>query len=286
MKKAVSLRTAALTAAAMVAFAANSLLCRMALGQGLIDAGSFTSIRIAAGAVTLLMIVSLRGREKKLTANWPGVAALFCYMVFFSFAYLSLSAGTGALLLFGAVQMTMFVAAIRHGERFSYVSWIGLAAAFAGLVYLVAPGVTAPDPRGAVLMATAGVAWGMYSLIGRKSSQPLLDTTANFVYSVPFTIVLSAVFIAGADLSLPGALLAAASGALASGVGYAIWYAALSGLSAGRAATVQLSVPVIAALGGVVLLSEPITIRLAVASGLTIGGIWTVLAQRSRRAPG
>ena len=157
---------------------------------------------------------------------------------------------------------------------------------FAGLVYLVAPGVTAPDPLGAVLMATAGVAWGVYSLIGRKSDQPLLATASNFVYSVPLALALGAVFIAGANVSLPGVLLAVASGALASGLGYAIWYAALSGLSAGRAATVQLSVPVIAALGGVVLLSEPITIRLAVASGLTIGGIWTVLAQRSRRAPG
>ena len=276
------LRTVILTITAMFAFAANSLLCRMALGQDLIDAGSFTSIRIISGAITLLLIASIRGHTKKITANWPGVAALFCYMAFFSFAYLSLSAGTGALLLFGSVQLTMFVSAIRHGERFSLLSWAGLGAAFAGLVYLVAPGVTAPDPFGAALMATAGVAWGIYSLIGRRSGQPLLDTTANFVYSVPFTIALSALFIAGANVSMPGAMLAVTSGALASGLGYAIWYAALNGLTAGRAATVQLSVPVIAALGGVLLLSEQITIRLAVATGLTIGGIWIVLAQRSR----
>lgn len=280
------LRTVILTITAMIAFAANSLLCRMALGQDFIDAGSFTSIRIISGAMTLLLIVSVRGHTRKIKANWPGVAALFCYMVFFSFAYLSLSAGTGALLLFGAVQLTMFAAAIRQGERFSFLSWAGLGAAFTGLVYLVTPGITAPDPLGAVLMATAGVAWGAYSLIGRSSGQPLLATAANFLYSVPLTIALSAVFIAGAKLSAPGVLLAIASGALASGLGYAVWYAALAGLTAGRAATVQLSVPVIAALGGVLLLSEQITFRLAVASSLTIGGIWVVLAQRSRQVKG
>ena len=278
-----NLRTVGLTAIAMIAFAANSLLCRMALGNDLIDAGSFTSIRVISGAITLGLIISIRGHSSKVTANWSGVAALFCYMVFFSFAYLSLSAGTGALLLFGAVQLTMFASAIRHGERFSFLSWTGLAAAFAGLVYLVAPGVTAPDPIGALLMATAGVAWGAYSLIGRRSGQPLLETTANFLYSVPFTIGLSAMFIASADISVPGSLLAVASGALASGIGYAIWYAALPGLTAGRAATVQLSVPVIAALGGIVLLSEQVTRRLVVASILTIGGIWIVLAQRLRQ---
>ena len=164
------LRTFVLTATAMIAFAANSLLCRMALGQDFIDPWSFTSIRIISGAATLGLIVSIRGNTKKVTANWPGVAALFCYMVFFSFAYLSLSAGTGALLLFGAVQLTMFAVAIRRGERFSWLSWLGLCAAFAGLVYLVAPGVTAPDPAGAALMATAGIAWGAYSLIGQKLS--------------------------------------------------------------------------------------------------------------------
>lgn len=275
-----TLRTFILTATAMIAFAANSLLCRMALGQDFIDAGSFTSVRIISGAITLGLIISIRGHKTKITANWSSVAALFCYMVFFSFAYLSLSAGTGALLLFGAVQLTMFASAIRHGERFSFLSWTGLFAAFSGLVYLVAPGVTAPDPIGALLMATAGVAWGTYSLIGRRSGQPLLETTANFLYSVPLTIGLSAMLIASVDISAPGVLLAVASGALTSGLGYAIWYAALPGLTAGRAATVQLCVPVIAALGGIVLLSEQITVRLVVASSLTIGGIWIVLAQR------
>ncbi len=205
-------------------------------------------------------------------------------MVCFAFAYLSLSAGTGALLLFGAVQLTMFASAIRSGERFTLVSWAGLCAAFAGLVYLVAPGVAAPDPKGALLMVAAGVAWGVYSLIGRRADRPLLATMANFVYSVPPAIALSVIFIASADVSVPGTLLAIASGALASGLGYAVWYAALPGLTAGRAATVQLSVPVIAALGGVLLLSEQITLRLVVASGLTIGGIWLVLTSRTPKS--
>ncbi len=255
----------------------------MALGHALIDAASFTTVRVVAGAVTLGLIVAVRGHARSLRPSWPGVAALFAYMVFFSFAYLSLSAGTGALLLFGAVQLTMFVWAIRSGERFSFLSWLGLVVAFAGLVYLVAPGVTAPDPVGAVLMATAGVSWGVYSLIGRSADRPLLATAANFVYCVPLAAGLSLLFVSGADLSLPGVVLAVSSGALASGLGYAIWYAALPGLAASRAATVQLSVPVIAAVGGILFLSEQITLRLVVASGLTIGGIWLVLAQRSRR---
>lgn len=268
----------------MIAFAANSLLCRMALGQEMIDAASFTTIRIIAGAVTLVLIVAFRGRPTTSQPNWPGVAALFCYMVFFSFAYLSLTAGTGALLLFGAVQMTMFISAIRNGERFPLFSWVGLSAAFIGLVYLVAPGVAAPNPVGAMLMAIAGVAWGAYSLIGRKSARPLLSTAANFLYSVPLAIGLSILFLADADLSLRGSLLAIASGSVASGLGYAVWYAALPNLTAGRAATVQLSVPAIAAVGGVLFLGEQITLRLVVASSLTIGGIWLVLVQRSRHA--
>jgi drug/metabolite transporter (DMT)-like permease len=269
----------------MLAFAANSLLCRMALGQNLIDPASFTSIRIVAGAATLGIIVALSSRDTKLRPDWPAIAALFGYMMFFSFAYISLNAGTGALLLFGSVQLTMFVSAIRSGERFSFVSWIGLSIAFGGLVYLVAPGVSAPEPSGALLMVLAGIAWGAYSLIGRSSGNPLLSTAANFVYCVPLTIVLSVLFTQNVNVSLPGVLLAVASGSIASGLGYAIWYSVLPRLTTGRAATVQLSVPVIAAIGGVLLLSEEATIRLVIASGLTLGGIWLVLVQRSRQDP-
>jgi len=266
----------------MIAFAANSLLCRMALGQHLIDAASFTSVRILAGAVTLGLIIVVRPGGSRLVFHWQGVTSLFCYMVFFSFAYLTLSAGTGALLLFGAVQLTMFVAALRGGERFSPLSWIGLCVALVGIVYLVAPGVTAPDPLGAGLMVIAGIAWGVYSLIGRRAGSFLVATGANFVYAAPLAIGLGAIFIGSAKITTAGFVLAIASGALASGLGYAVWYAALSGLAAGQAATVQLSVPVIAALGGVVFLAEPLSLRVAVASGLTIGGIWLVLAQRAR----
>lgn len=274
---------AALTALAMLAFAGNSILCRMALRQELIDAASFTTVRIVAGAATLGLILLVRRRPAITTPNWPGVFALFCYMVFFSFAYLSLATATGALLLFGTVQLTMLTAAWRNGERFSLPAWAGLIVAFAGLVYLLAPGVTAPDPLGATLMVIAGIAWGAYSLIGQRTDGALLATSTNFFYCVPITLGLSALYVSSMDVSAQGAMLAIASGALASGVGYAVWYAALSGLTAGSAATVQLSVPVIAAIGGVLFLSEPLSFRLIVASALTIGGIWLVLLTRFRR---
>lgn len=278
-------RTAILTAAAMLAFAANSLLCRLALGDGLIDAASFTTIRVTSGAVMLGLIMLLRNRPRsRQSADWRMVIMLFTYMVFFSFAYLSLGAGTGALILFGAVQVTMFVFALRTGEHFSTMSWAGLTIAVFGLVYLVSPGVTAPDPLGAVLMAIAGIAWGLYSLLGRGAASPLEATTRNFAYSVPLVLMVSAVFLRDFDGTPMGAGLAVASGALASGCGYVIWYAALPNLTAARAATVQLSVPVIAAIGGVVLLSEDITMRLVVASAATLGGVAIVLAQRAKLA--
>ncbi len=277
--------TAFLTSVAMIAFAANSLLCRMALGAGAIDAASFATIRVAAGAIVLTLIVlpdwRARGRHQ---ADFVAVAMLFLYMAFFSFAYLSLTAGTGALILFGAVQLTMFAAAIFGGERFNGLSWLGLTIALAGLVYLVSPGLSAPDPLGAVLMSVAGVAWGFYSLRGRHAVDAL-GTTANcFIYSLPLVLIVSAIFFEEMQTTPEGIALAIASGAIASGLGYVIWFAALPGLSAGRAATVQLSVPVIAAFGGVLLLSEAVTSRLLIASVATLGGIWLVLAQRVRSA--
>lgn len=283
METSKNVRAALLTSMALLAFAANSLLCRMALGQDHIDPASFTTVRIISGAITLVLIVAVRSGLPTLKPNKPAIAALFGYMIFFSFAYISLSAGTGALLLFGAVQLTMFLAAIRGGEQFSVLSWVGLAVAFVGLVYLVAPGVTAPDPKGALLMVLAGIAWGAYSIVGRCSERPLLATASNFVYCIPLTLVLSALYLQGADLSTTGVLLAVASGSIASGLGYAVWYAVLPSLSTGRAATVQLSVPLIAAVGGVLFLSEPATTRLVVASGLTLGGIWLALAQRASK---
>ena len=228
------------------------------------------------------VIISVRGQRTNLKPSWISIAALFCFMAFFSFAYLTLTAGTGALLLSGTVQLMMFTTAIVSGERFSWYSWIGIALALAGLVYLVAPGVSAPDPIGAVFMVITGVAWGVYSLIGRSSTAPLIATTANFVYCIPLTILLSLFFITSANLSLPGVILALTSGALASGLGYAVWYSALPSLTAGQGGTVQLSVPLIAAIGGVLFLSEQISFRLIIASCLTITGIWLALKQRSQ----
>lgn len=276
--------TVLLTALAMLAFAANSLLCRLALRHELIDAASFTTVRVISGAVILSLLAWPRWRARgRPSVDWRSAASLFTYMAFFSFAYLSLSAGTGALILFGAVQLTMFVVALRAGEPFPKLSWIGLTLAILGLVYLVSPGVTAPDPLGAILMAIAGIAWGFYSLLGRGVADPLAATANNFIYSVPLVIAVSLVFMGDFNGSARGVLLAVASGAIASGLGYAIWYAALRGLKATSAATAQLSVPVIAAFGGVILLSEEITLRLVLASVATLGGVAIVLTRRAAR---
>ena len=280
-----ALRTILLTAAAMLAFAANSLLCRLALQRASIDPASFSSIRLVSGALTLALIVRLGPqRASQARADWLAAAMLFAYVAFFSFAYLSLSAGTGALVLFGAVQLTMFGVGLRSGERFGPIACIGLLLAVAGLFYLVSPGVAAPPLLGAALMAIAGVAWGVYSLRGRGIADPLAATASNFARAAPLALLLSLLLAARAQADAGGIALAIASGALTSGIGYVIWYAALPGLTAMRAATVQLSVPPIAAFGGVLFLSEAITPRLAVASGAILGGIALVLASRSRKA--
>ncbi|GAB3626816.1 hypothetical protein PTE30175_03849 [Pandoraea terrae] len=279
------LQTTALTAVAMLAFAANSLLCRLALQQGSIDPVSFGGIRLISGAITLAVIVRIRsGRSSRGHADWLAAGMLFAYVAFFSFAYLTLSAGTGALILFGAVQLTMFSAGLRSGEMFGAIAWLGFAFAVAGLVYLVSPGVAAPPLIGAALMAIAGVAWGVYSLRGRGVTDPLVATASNFLRATALAVALSLLFVAHAHADAAGVSLAIASGALTSGIGYVIWYAALSKLSAMRAATVQLSVPLIAAFGGVAFLSEAITPRLAVASVAILGGIAMVLASRSRKS--
>jgi len=283
-----SLRTLSLTGAAMLAFAANSLLCRLALQHASIDAASFSSLRVVSGAVMLALLLRLRAdRSVRAPADWLAAAMLFAYVAFFSFAYLTLSAGTGALILFGAVQMTMFGAGLRAGEAFRPMAWFGLVLAVAGLVYLVSPGITAPAPAGAAMMAAAGVAWGIYSLRGRGLTDPLAATAGNFLRAVPMALAVSALLLPRSHVEPTGVALAMASGALTSGVGYVIWYAALKGLTAMRAATVQLSVPPIAAFGGVLLLSEAITPRLATASVAILGGIALVLASRPQRpSPG
>jgi len=280
-----TLQAVALTAAAMLAFAANSLLCRLALQQGGIDPASFGSIRLVSGAITLALVVRIRAQPPSAgRTDWLPAAMLFAYVAFFSFAYLSLSAGTGALILFGAVQLTMLGAGLGAGERFGPVAWFGFVLAAGGLVYLMLPGIAAPPLLGAVLMAMAGVAWGVYSLRGRGVVDPLAATGRNFARAVPLALALSLVFVARAHADASGIALAVASGALTSGLGYVVWYAALARLSAMQAATVQLSVPLLAAFGGVLLLSEAITPRLAAASVAILGGIALVLSQKSRKA--
>jgi drug/metabolite transporter (DMT)-like permease len=268
---------------ALPAFAANSLLCRLALGEGSIDAASFTSLRLVSGALLLWAFASLSGRSAPSPGQggWVAAAMLFLYAACFSFAYLSLGVGTGALILFGAVQVTMIAGAHREGQSPNPLEWLGLVLALAGLVYLVSPGLGAPTPFGAALMALAGIAWGIYSLRGRGSRNPIGDTAASFARSVPLALVLSLGTLPGLHTNPLGALLAVLSGALASGLGYVIWYAALAGLSATRAAAVQLAVPVLAAAGGVAFLDETPTMRLLVSSLAILGGIGIVVWGRA-----
>lgn len=247
-------RTAILALLAMIAFAANSLLCRMALKTTGIDAGSFTSIRIISGALVLWLTVWARGMSNKLTGSWLSALSLFIYAAGFSFAYVMLPTAAGALILFGAVQATMICYGLWIGERMGGRQATGLCAAFAGLVGLLLPGLSAPSPVSTLLMMAAGVAWGIYSLRGRGAGDPTAATAGNFLRAVPFAAALCVVTIAGASLNGTGILYAAISGGPASGVGYAIWYAALPGLKATNAATIQLSVPVIAAVAGVIFL--------------------------------
>lgn len=279
----VPLRAALLAAAALVGFAANSLLCRMALGPGLIDAASFTGVRIASGALTLLLLVGLAPfRSGALRAgSWGSATALFCYAAAFSYSYLRIGAGAGALLLFGSVQATMLLAGLRAGERLRRLGVLGLALALSGLVILVLPGLTAPDPLGAALMAAAGVACSVYSLRGRAAKAlPLVETAANFARGVPFAAALLLPTLASAHASREGLALAVASGAVASGLGYTLWYAALPSLGAVRAAVVQLSVPVLTAAGAALLLGEPVTPRLVAASIVILGGVALALLGR------
>jgi drug/metabolite transporter (DMT)-like permease len=279
------LRTIALTAVAMLAFAANSLLCRLALQHASIDPASFGSVRLGSGALVLAAIVRLRpGPPAVARTDWLAATMLWAYVACFSFAYLTLAAGTGALILFGAVQVTMFSAGLRAGERFTLAAWAGLALAIGGLVYLVSPGVAAPTPQGAALMAAAGVAWGIYSLRGRGAGEPVAATAGNFLRAAPLALALSVVFASAFHASASGVALAIASGAVTSGLGYVVWYAALPGLSALRAATVQLSVPALAAAGGVLLLSEVLSMRLLLSSATILGGIALVLLSRSLAA--
>jgi drug/metabolite transporter (DMT)-like permease len=285
-------RTAALASLAMVAFAGNSLLCRAALGLRSIDAASFTTLRLLSGAIVLLLLARALPASRAgagpgaggapAPRDWVAALVLFGYAIAFSFAYTLLTAGIGALILFGTVQATMFVAGLSAGERFGPVAWCGVAVAVAGVAWLVAPGVSAPNPLGAALMAAAGIGWGVYSLRGRRLGDPVRMNADSFLRSLPLTIATSVVLVGIRHVTPEGAALAIASGAVTSGVGYIVWYAALQGLTATCAAVIQLSVPAIAAIGGVVFLLEPVSWRLVLSSIAILGGIAVTLTRRAR----
>jgi drug/metabolite transporter (DMT)-like permease len=270
------------TFVAMLAFAGNSLLCRVALRDTVIDAATFTSVRILAGAMALWLIVRLKHPPEPMAAygNWTSALALFAYAAAFSFAYVELSAGTGALLLFGAVQATMIGVGLWRGERFSAMQILGLVVAGAGLIGLLLPGLTAPAPVSAALMLFSGVAWGVYSLRGKGAGDPTRVTAGNFLRATVPAIGLGLIGLSSATWDTAGLAYAIASGALTSGMGYAIWYVAIRGLRATTAATVQLSVPVIAALGGALFLGESVTARLVLASVAILGGIALVVLRK------
>ena len=277
------MRIIALTVIAMIAFAANSVLARLAFATAGAEPLSYTGIRLAAGAATLAVLLALRRRNLRLGGSWSGVAALFGYAILFSIAYILLGAGTGALILFASVQIGMLGWAVYRGDRPGLIEWLGFVVAFGGLVYLLSPGVVAPNPLGALLMLVAGLCWAAYTLIGRASTSPLDDTAGNFMRSSPLAVVM---IVAGAlthGVSLAAVIYAIVSGALASGVGYAVWYTALPSLSRTRAAIVQLTVPAIAGAGGVLFIGEALSPRLVIATIAIIGGVALAVISSSRR---
>jgi drug/metabolite transporter (DMT)-like permease len=281
------LKTTLLTCLALIAFAANSVLCRLALGNGAIDASSFTAIRLLSGAIALFIILSMKrsnkesskanNKEASSKGSWAAGFILFLYAITFSYAYLSVDTGTGALILFGSVQITMIMLSLISGTRLHVIEWSGVIIAFTGFIYLVLPNITTPSINGFILMTVSGISWGMYTLKGRNSENPLMDTTYNFLRTIPFVALLAVFTQQNINYSSEGIVLAVVSGAITSGLGYTIWYIALAGLSSTQAAVIQLSVPVIAALGGVLFVSEVITIRLIISSTVVLSGILMVV---------
>ena len=274
------LRTVALTAMTLVCFAANSLLCRAALRPRLIDAATFTSIRLVSGAAALALILAMTKRERPAGGSVGSAVALFAYAGAFSLAYVRIGAGVGALLLFGAVQVTMLGWSVARGARPGRLAWFGIAIGLGGLACLALPGASAPDPAGAALMIAAGIAWGAYSIRGGSARDPLATNADNFLRAVPFTLALSAVLLRGFAATRDGVLLAAASGALASGGGYSLWYAVVPALGATRASVVQLAVPVLAGLGATAVLGERLTSRVAISGAAILVGIALALRRR------
>ncbi|MEP1444194.1 MAG: DMT family transporter [Hyphomicrobiales bacterium] len=283
-------KTVILSIITMTAFALNSVFGRLALSVDAIDPASYTTIRLASGAIMLFLLVALRGGFKKDLSPPPFVSgtgvsaiALFVYAAFFSFAYITLDTGVGALILFACVQATMIGWGLFTGERPSIQAWIGIVLAIGGFVYLVSPGLKAPDPFGAILMAIAGIAWGVYSLKGKGLSDPLRATARNFIWSVPLGVVLVLIFLSQQKLEYHGVVLAIASGAVTSALGYALWYVTLKGLTANKAAILQLTVPVIATFFGIAILGEPLTQRFMIATICILGGVaLSILAKEKK----
>lgn len=276
------LRLTITTSIVMIAFAGNSLLCRVALTTTNIDAASFTTIRIVSGAITLFILILLGRRTRSVSGNWLSAMALFGYAAGFSFAYLELSAATGALLLFGAVQCTMIGYGLMKGERMNLIETMGVFIAVAGLVGLLLPGLSTPPILSAMMMLGAGVSWGIYSLRGRGVSDATRETAGNFVRAIPFALFASIVSLPNIQIDLSGAVYAVLSGAVASGLGYAIWYAVLPLMRATSAATVQLTVPALAAIGGIAFLNESITLQLGLASAAILGGVGIYILSKGR----
>ncbi|NOX27092.1 MAG: DMT family transporter [Gammaproteobacteria bacterium] len=267
-----------------MAFAANSILCRLALDVYGIDPASFSLLRLASGAVVLLFLVVLLNKAKPaqlLAGEWRASIFLAVYILGFSFAYITLDAGVGALILFSLVQLTMMAVALYEGERPAAIEWVGWVFALIGVLVLVAPGVSAPSPVGLLLMSLAGVAWAGYTLCGRKSTQPLMSTSGNFIYATIIALIPCLILMNLSSLSWQGVMLAVASGAIASGVGYAIWYAVLPHISTMRAALIQLSVPVLAAVGGILFIGEAVAVRFMISCALVLGGITLAISYKN-----
>lgn len=273
------LKTILLTVLALIAFAANSVLCKMALGENAIDASGFTIIRLLSGAIVLSIILLMSKNKSSMQkkGSWFSSFMLFLYVIAFSFAYKSLDTGTGALIMFGAVQISMITISIINGNKLHFSEWIGVIVSFLGFVYLILPGITSPSTIGFILMVVAGTAWGIYTLNGKNSKNPLRDTTFNFIRTIPFLLVLLILVYKDVKYTQEGIWLAVISGGVTSGIGYTIWYIALRGLTATQAAVVQLLVPLIAAFGGVIFVSEKITFRQSISSILILGGILIVV---------
>ena len=277
-------KTIFLSVVALIAFAGNSVLCRLALSDNAIDPAAFTIIRLVSGVFTLLPLLLLSQRKVvyEKSGSWLSAFMLFAYALLFSYAYVSIDTATGALILFGAVQITLVFVSFLKGSRLSLAELSGVALALSGFVYLVLPELQKPSLGGFIMMSIAGIAWAMYTVGGQGSSNALRDTTFNFLRTIPLVIVLLVVTLSSFSLTPYGVGLAIASGAITSGLGYAIWYAALPNLTTTQAAVIQLFVPVIAAFGGSVFANEAITLRLTIAAGLVLGGIMLVIMAKQK----